>query len=76
MYRKNFTIVVPSSASCRSNALIWSYRFDQTSGDHRGRDDQHVLVVRPIEDLDLAGARDAAVDAPQVVVGKPPRTAP
>ena len=30
MCRKNFRMMVPSSASICSKALIWSYRFDQT----------------------------------------------
>ena len=31
--------------------------------------DQHVLVVRPVEDADVAGARQLLLDAPEEVVG-------
>ncbi len=33
-------------------------------------DDEDVLVVRSVEDADLAPARDGFVDPPQVVVGE------
>ncbi len=39
--------------------------------------DQHVLVVRAVEDADVAGARQLLLDAPEEVVGaSPPRWAP
>ena len=53
---------VPSSVSSRSNAAMCAYRFDQTSlvGKlaHAHRDD--VLVVRAVEDPDLAARRARA----------------
>ena len=67
--RKTLTIAVPSSVSVFSNPRICSYRPRHTAGRefaHTYGDD--VLVVRAVEDHDLAAGRTDAVDPPEVVV--------
>ena len=72
MYRKNFRIVVPSSTSSCSNALICvvAARPDVLRHEVVDADDEDVLVVGPVEDRDLALARRPLVDPPEVVVGQ------
>ena len=63
-------MLTPSAASSFSNATICPYR----SLDHRGRRhrmhalDEHVLVVRPVEDPDEAGRRHLGAHSPQEIV--------
>ena len=70
--RKTFTSAVPSSTSIRSHSRMWPGLRRQTSSGASPSDayGDDVLVVRAIEDRDLATHRKLGVDAPQEVVGE------
>ena len=70
MCRNSLTTIVPSFARCCSNALMARVALlpDLLRGELLDAHDEHVLVVRAVEDADLAALREHVVDAPEEVV--------